>query len=95
MQQQQDRADRKVDVLENRSRNGLLYVRIKTFKNGLDPFIPGWREEDSLDASEPHSGVDLLHQDRASHPVGAQSTLSECRHLLCAAFMNGSAFPSN
>ena len=61
-------------VLENRTRNGLLYVRIKTFWNDLDAFIPGWSQEGSWDASAPPSRVDLFHKDHASHPVGAVSS---------------------
>lgn len=79
-------------VSENRTRNGLLYVRVKTFRNDLDVFIPGRSQEGSREASEPRSRVDLLHKDHASRSV---STQWAPRHLLCAMWVNGSTFPSN
>ena len=82
-------------VSENRTRNGLLYVRIKTFRNDLDVFIPGRSQEGSQEASEPCSRVDFFHKDHASHPVGAQWALSERFYLLYAMWVNDSAFPSN
>ena len=82
-------------VSENRTRNGLLYVRIKTFRNDLDVFIPGRSQEGSQEASEPCSWVDFFHKDHASHPVGAQWALSERFYLLYAMWVNDSAFPSN